>query len=35
MSILLTFLAVMMIGAWTAEALFFAIQWRVLEREDL
>ena len=35
MSTLLTFLAVMMIGAWTLEALFFAIQWRALERENL
>lgn len=35
MSTLLTCLTVMMIGAWTLEALFFAVQWRALDRENL
>jgi hypothetical protein len=35
MSTLLTYLTVMMIGAWTLEALFFAVQWRASERESL
>jgi hypothetical protein len=35
MSTLLTYLTVMMIGAWMLEALFFAVQWRALDREHL
>jgi len=35
MSILLTYLTVMMIGAWTLEALFFAVQWRAFDRTGL
>jgi len=35
MSILLTYLTVMMIGAWTLEALFFAVQWRAFDRTDV
>jgi hypothetical protein len=34
MSTLLTYLALMMLAAWTLEALFFAVQWRALDREN-
>jgi hypothetical protein len=34
MSTPLTYLALMMLAAWTLEALFFAVQWRALDREN-
>ena len=35
MSSILTYLTVTMIGAWTLEALYFAIQWRAFDRTGL
>jgi hypothetical protein len=34
MSTLLTYLALMTVGAWTLESLFFFVQWRAMDRES-